>query len=201
MKKLKNAFVKITDKIEKRRLRKKLNTTDFSIISNNCWGSFIYQKYGIKYKSPTAGLFILGNDFVKLCTNWEKYFDAKLKFIPWEEASYHYALVNETPYPIAKLNDIEIYFMHYQSEKESAEKWYRRVKRINPEHMIFKLSQREGCTKKDIENFINLPLQHKVCFAYDDIPGVVHIPELKDFSGDEMGIISKYFDEIKILNE
>lgn len=139
MSKIQNAFIKINSKIEKRKLRKKLNTTNFTIISNNCWGSFIYQKYGLEYKSPTVGLYILGHDFVKLCADWETYFKYTLEFIPWEQASYHHALSEVTPYPVAKLGDIEIYFMHYHSEEEAADKWYRRVKRINPNHMIFKL--------------------------------------------------------------
>lgn len=201
MSKIKNAFIKINEELKKRKLRKKLKSTDFSIISNNCWGSFIYQKYGLQYRSPTAGLFILGHDFVKLCRDWEKYFESKLEFIPWESASYHYALLQESPYPIARLDDIEIYFMHYHSEEEAAEKWYRRIKRVNPEHMIFKLSQREECSRKDIEDFVKLPLKHKVCFSYDEVQGSIFVPELKNFVGDEMDIVNKYFDEITILNE
>lgn len=201
MSKIKNAFLKISHKLEQRKLRKNLKSTDFTIVSNNCWGSFTYQKYAIQYKSPTIGLFILGHDFVKLCSDWKNYFDSNLEFIPWEEASYHYALVNESPYPVARLRDIEIYFMHYHSESEAADKWYRRVKRINPDHMIFKLSQREECTKEDVKNFLKLPLIHKVCFSYDDVPGAINIPELNGFIGDEMEIINKYYDDIEILNE
>lgn len=200
MSKIKNAFIKINEGLKKRKLRKNLKSTDFSIISNNCWGGVIYQKYGLPYRSPTVGLFILGHDFVKLCRNWENYFSSKLEFIPWESASYHYALLQERPYPIAKLDDIEIYFMHYHSEEEATEKWYRRIKRVNPEHMIFKLSQREGCDRKDIEDFVNLPLKHKVCFSHDDVKGAILIPELDHFIGDEMNIVNKYFDETTILN-
>ena len=201
MSKIKNGIVKINKALEKRKLRKNLKDTNFSIISNNCWGSFTYQKYGIEYKSPTVGLYILGHDFVKLCADWETYFKCELEFIPWEKASYHYALINEEPYPVAKLDDIEIYFMHYKSEKEASDKWYRRVKRINPKHMIFKLSQREGCSKEDIEHFLELPLQHKVCFSYDEVQGSIIVPELKCFSGDEMEIINSYFDDLELLNE
>lgn len=121
MSKIKNGIVKINNALEKRKLRKNLKDTNFSIISNNCWGSFTYQKYGIEYKSPTVGLYILGHDFVKLCADWETYFKCELEFIPWEKASYHYALINEEPYPVAKLDDIEIYFMHYKSEKEASD--------------------------------------------------------------------------------
>lgn len=201
MSKIKNGIIKINNKIAKIKLRQNLRDTNFSIISNNCWGSFTYQKYGIEYKSPTVGLYILGHDFVKLCADWEMYFNCELQFIPWENASYHYALINEQPYPVARLNDIEIYFMHYKSEKEALDKWHRRVKRINPKHMIFKLSQREGCSKEDIEQFLELPLKHKVCFSYDEVPGSIIVPELKGLSGDEMEIINRYFDDLELLNE
>ena len=201
MKKIRNLFIKINDKLKKRKLRKKLKSTDFTIISNNCWGSFTYQKYGLMYRSPTIGLYILGHDFVKLCSDWENYFQYDLEFISWNKTSYYYALKNEKPFPVAKLKDIEIYFMHYHSEKEAADKWYRRIKRINPNHMIFKLSQREECSKEDIKKFISLPIDHKVCFSYEDIPGTINILELKEFVGDEMELINKYFDDLDILNE
>lgn len=29
--------------------RKRIHQTDFTIISNNCWGGFIYQSYGLDY--------------------------------------------------------------------------------------------------------------------------------------------------------
>lgn len=199
--KIEDGFTYCGDRIKKKLLSRKLRDKNITIISNNCWGSFTYQKYGIEYKSPTVGLYILGHDFVKLCADWETYFKYELKFIPFEQASYYYALADATPYPVAKLGDIEIYFMHYHSEEEAAEKWYRRVKRINPEHMIFKLSQREGCSKSDVENFMKLPLKHKVCFSYDEVDGAIIIPELKGFSGDEMEIINRRYNDLEILNE
>lgn len=183
------------------RLRKKLKRVDFTIISNNCWGSFIYQKYGLKYRTPTVGLYILGHDFVKISENWKYYFSLDLEFIAWENASYYSELKNAKPYPVAKLGDIEIYFMHYHSEEEAREKWKRRVKRINPEHMLFKLSQREECSENDIRRFMQLPLEHKICFAYDKVPGTIYIPDLKEWTGDEMPLVEQYYDELNLLNE
>jgi uncharacterized protein (DUF1919 family) len=199
--KTKNAIIKYNHYKSKKVLRSKLTSKDFSIIANNCWGSFTYQKYGLEYTSPTVGLYILGHDFVRFCGNWQRYMGQKLEFIPWEQATYYDTLKEKEPYPVGKLGDIEIYFMHYHSEQEAAEKWVRRAKRINPNHLIFKLSQREECSKKDVEDFMDLPLKHKVCFAYDEVPGTVHIPELKGFSGDEMSIVDQYFNDLDILNE
>lgn len=193
-------MAKLWEKIQKKRMQSKLKSKEFSIISNNCWGSFIYQRYGLEYKSPTVGLYFLGSDFVKLASNWEHYFSCKLEFIPWSESSYYYALKDEVPYPVARLDDIEVYFMHYKSEGEAAEKWYRRVKRIKPDHILFKLSQREECSKKDVEDFMKLPLEHRVCFAYDDVPGTINIPELEWLRGDEMPIVDRYYNELPLLN-
>ena len=180
--------------------RKKLNNKNFTIISNNCWGGFIYQKYGLSYKTPTIGLYILGDDFVKFCANLEYYLALELKFIPWEASRFYPEIKNSDPYPVAELGDIEIYFMHYSSEAEALEKWNRRKKRIVRSNMIFKLSQREHCSKEDIERFMALPLPHKICFAYDEVTGTVQIPELRGFVGDEQPLTDQNFDELSYLN-
>ena len=191
---------KIGNKVKVARLQARLKNENFTIISNNCWGSFIYQKYGLPYKSPTAGLYILGHDFVKLCADWENYFEKKLEFIPWESCAHYEKIKDQSPYPVAQLGDIEIYFMHYKTAEEAAEKWYRRIKRINPNRMLFKLSQREGCSKEDIEQFMALPLKNKLCFAYDKVPGTVYVPELEGFTGDEFETVQRYINDTDILN-
>ena len=199
--KIKNAMIILRDRMKKRILRNKLLHTDFSIISNNCWGGAIYQKYGLAYQSPTVGLYLLGDDFVKFAERLNYYIACELEFISWEESSYYEIIKNDKPYPVARLDDIDIYFMHYSTEKEAAEKWYRRVKRINHEHILFKLSQRERCSKEDVEKFMYLPLCNKICFAYDVVAGTIHIPELKNWSGDETPLIEQYYDELTILNK
>ncbi len=200
MQKFKNLITKINNQVECYKNRQQLKSTGFTIISNNCWGGNIYQKFGLKYTTPTIGLFILGHDFVKFCSDLEGYLKKELEFIRWEESSYYYELKNNAPYPVARLGDVEIYFMHYKTEEEAREKWNRRLKRVNPEHILFKLSQRDYCSKEDIEKFMELPIESKICFAYERVDGVVYVPELKGLVGDEFAIVSKYIDEISILN-
>lgn len=200
VRKCKNAIIKLNNSVECWKNRRKLKNTDFTIISNNCWGGRTYQKFGIKYYSPTIGLFILGHDFVKFCSDFENYLKKELVFIPWETSSYYTELKNDIPYPIAKLGDIEIYFMHYKSEQEARKKWNRRLERVNFEHILFKLSQREGCSREDIETFMILPLKSKLCLAYDKVDGAIYVPELKGLKGDEYSIVSEFIDDISILN-
>lgn len=196
-KKIRYEFFKVN---EKNSLSRKLKCKKFTIISNNCWGGSIYSKYGLKYRTPTVGLYILGNDFVKMCSDWQNYFSKELKFIPWEDASYHYALKESKPFPVGLLGDVEIYFMHYSSEQEAKEKWERRVARIEKEHMLFKLSQREKCSKEDVAKFVGLPLKNKICFSYEEVSGAIVVPELEGYQGDETPVIGKYYDEISMLN-
>ena len=35
-----------------------INQDDFTIVSNNCWGTFIYKKFGLPYNSPFVNMFI-----------------------------------------------------------------------------------------------------------------------------------------------
>ena len=35
--------------------RKMLKNTQFTILSNNCWGGMIYESYGLPNQTPTAG--------------------------------------------------------------------------------------------------------------------------------------------------
>ena len=101
----------------KRRWRKAIPVFDYSIISNNCWGGFVYQGFRQRYLSPTIGLFMMGKDYVKFCYHLMDYLNDELTFIDQKEARYyHYFKKLDKPvnYPVARLKDIEIYFMHYK---------------------------------------------------------------------------------------
>ena len=39
--------------------KKQLKSTDFTIISNNCWGGMIYESYNLPKESPTVGNYSL----------------------------------------------------------------------------------------------------------------------------------------------
>lgn len=197
---MRGAIYRAQKDIKRVTLRIRLRNKNFTIISNNCWGGFIYQKYGLEYRTPTIGLYFLGDDYVKFCASLDEYLSRQLAFIPWESSRFYPELKDVKPYPVGKLGDIEVYFMHYHSEEEAREKWERRKSRINKERILFKLSQRECCSKEDVEKFMALPYKNKICFAYDKVPGAIYVPELRGFSGDEQPIVTPYLDDLKLLN-
>jgi uncharacterized protein (DUF1919 family) len=151
------------------RLRQlKLDNIDFSIISNNCWAGFIYQSYNLPYRTPTIGLYFMPDDFIKFSSQLKKYVNCELTFIKPENSKYYNILKDTTnfgAYPIGKLLDIEIVFLHYKNEKEAYTKWTRRCQRINWDNLFFKFNDQNGCLERQIYQFQNLGVKNKLCFV------------------------------------
>lgn len=162
--KVKHFYIHKTCKIR----REKINLSNFTIISNNCWGGLIYESYNLEKKSPTIGMFFMASDYIKFVNNIKEYLSYELKFIPPKESRWKEDLCYDKrfgSYPVAKLNDIEIFFLHYNSEEEAREKWKRRCKRINWDNLIIKFNDQNGCTKEDVINFLKLPYKNKLFFT------------------------------------
>ena len=143
----------------------------------------------------------MGEDYIKFCSNLKYYLSQKLEFINFSEGKYS-GLINHEPFPVAKLDDIEIYFMHYDTEEDAAKKWYRRAERINWNCIIYKISERNTFTPEMMQKFAELPLKNKLIFAskkYTD--DTVIIDNINTLVGDETPEIEKYFDESKYLNK
>jgi uncharacterized protein (DUF1919 family) len=86
--------------------RKKLKNTDFTIISNNCWGGMIYESYNLPKGSPTIGMFIMAEDYLRFLTHLKEYLSAKLTFIRPEESIWKEAKCSDKrwgTYPIGKI--------------------------------------------------------------------------------------------------
>lgn len=163
-----------------------LKDENFSIICNNCVGGFIYQYYNLEYRSPTIGLFFLAQDYVRFLSDIKFYISKQLEFIKPEESMYYeqfkkFKAVIE--FPIAKLFDVEIFFLHYKNEQEVIEKWTRRVNRINWNDLIIILAENETCNYDVIKKFDALPFKNKICFTKDSYPEIKSsccIEEMKD---------------------
>ncbi|SFN48065.1 protein of unknown function [Izhakiella capsodis] len=108
----------LTDLIDRIVLRNK----DFCIVSNNCWNIGIYKNLRKPYNTPFVGLMIPTSDFINLIKNFNYYMSIDIKyshFIPSEE------------YPIANLDGVIIYFIHFKNIDDCISKWNRRRQRLN----------------------------------------------------------------------
>ncbi len=190
----------------------KLINKSFTVISNNCWGGMIYESYNMEKLSPTIGLFIMPDDYIKFISNLKYYLNCKLNFINPKDSKYFEKLKasnNFGKYPVGKLDDIEIMFMHYKNINEVNEKWTRRIKRINYSNIIYKFNDQNGCSKVNVKDFIELPLKNKIFFTVKnwnlDFKGtkIVKVNQIfnKEYintSSEPFGkIITKYLNNIK----
>lgn len=166
LRKIYTKCVALGDKVFLKRRKKKLNNTDFSIICNNCWGGYVYRRYGLPYLTPTVGLYFFAEDFVKLCSNVKSYMEKPLEFIECSQSRYKDLLEkrNHANVPIARLGDIEVIFLHYKTIEEAREKWERRAQRINYDNLIFKFSKMNLCTDDDLRAFDSMNCDKKICF-------------------------------------
>lgn len=165
--KIRRIYIKKTAKFRK----KKINNNNFSIISNNCWGGFVYQSYGFSYNSPTIGLFFMADDYIEFLKELRSNLNKELKFIKPEESKWFKKIKNDKSlgtYPIGKIGDIEIFFLHYKSENEAYEKWNRRKKRVNWNNLIIKFNDQNKCTEKNVIDFYNLKYKNKLFFTVKD---------------------------------
>ncbi|MBO4674558.1 MAG: DUF1919 domain-containing protein [Elusimicrobiaceae bacterium] len=154
--------------------RRSLTNRDFTIISNNCWGGHVYQRYNLPYQTPFLGLFIPAPCYVKLLENFEENMQKPLRFIPQQDSQYYHRIMKKgETYPIGVLgDDIEIHFLHYKTPQEAQEKWNRRKMRINAKNMLVKFAEIDCCTPELVERFDKLPFKHKICFCVHHYPRV-----------------------------
>ncbi|MCL4429977.1 MAG: DUF1919 domain-containing protein [Chloroflexi bacterium] len=189
--------------------RSKLKNKDFTIVCNNCIAGGIYHKLGLKYSTPTVGLFFFSSDYLKLLENFEYYIKQPLKF---RETSVHpkaNELRKTKPYPIGVLGDeVEIQFLHYKDEAEAADKWMRRTKRINFDNLFFIYSDAEEDFKEELlRKYQKLPFEHKLFFSskpLSDFDCLVFIEEYEAASFTVCTLMNrkyeKHIDVIKWLN-
>lgn len=147
-----------------------LKGKDFSIIANNCTGGYVYQYFGLKYNTPTIGCFFETKDYIKFCASLKYYLTQELVFIDYSESKNKELLEGSNrwgEYPVAKLDDIEIYFMHYKSKEEAQAKWKRRISRLNFNRLCYMYCENEDCKIEDIKAFCALDNVKTYCFTYN----------------------------------
>lgn len=202
-------FIKVYMKIKNLNPRKyELINKDFTIVSNNCFGGFIYQKLNLQYKSPFIGLFILGPDYIELLENFCELINLDMIFINPKDSKYKDYLIKMNrydKYPIGKLGDnVEIHFLHYKNEKEALNSWNKRLKRVNFDNILFKFSDGDLSDSSLIERFDKLKFKNKICFVskkYPEYKCTYYLKMLKNKPHvlDEWSHISRY-EIVKILN-
>lgn len=110
------------------------NGERITILSQNCIGGVLYGDLGMAFASPTIGLFFRGEDFVRFVENLEDYLELEPE-MRWGDA-----------YPVGRLDDVQIHFMHYETCSAAKNAWNRRKERVNRENILVLCTDMEGFT-------------------------------------------------------
>ena len=124
--------------------RSKLNSTNFSILSQNCVGSIWYHDLGLQFTSPTINMKFDPNDWIEFLDNFTYYVNRPITF---EQSN--------KPYPVGRIGGkIFVEFVHYHSEQEVLEKWTIRCKRLLNRRVV--LAFDEGMADENVFRFLNM---------------------------------------------
>lgn len=140
----KNFYYTQKRRILSRIVKKKVDFSKISLISQNCIGGIIYHDANQRFLSPTVNLYILPKDFIKFVNNLDYY----LSLTPNVKMG--------KDYPIGTLGDIKINFMHYSSPEEAVEKWEERKQRINFDKIFVIMVERDGFDDEDFKEFLKI---------------------------------------------
>ncbi len=135
--------------------QKKLQRTDFTIISNNCWGGVCYEYFNLPKQSPTVGMYFFADEYIKFVSDIHRYLEGELIVVSSNQSKYYDELVKrgQEDVLVGKIENIEFVLLHYKDKQEAIDKWCRRVKRINWDNIIFKFSHMNACTDEHIIQF------------------------------------------------
>lgn len=187
--------------IFRNRQRKRLKNKNFTLLTGNCIGGYLYHQLGLGFKSPTINMMILNQDFKKLIMNLDYYI--KLTPIPCVDERF-------PDVPSATLGDITLHFTHYSSSSEGIEAWEKRKQRIDFNNLYVIISDID-LSKADIEELRKVKCKKLVAMTSKDY-GFDHCLYLPAYKGREQvgellgktisgkWIFEKYFDFVGWVN-
>ena len=164
-------FRKIRNWVNRIRLKNK----DFSLLSSNCNGGCICHDLGLPFRSPLVNLCMNATDYMKFLGNPREYLDKSLDFINDSGKTY----------PVARLGDITLHFMHYKTVQDATDAWKRRKERINWDNLFVLMTDKDGCTDAILRDFDSLPYKNKIVFTHiphPEIQSAVYIPGFENES-------------------
>lgn len=150
------------------RMKAQLRKGDCSILSQNCIGGVLYHDMGLRFLSPTVNLYFTAADFVNFILNLEHYLTLE-PVMEWDET-----------YPIGRLEDVTIHFMHSETCLEARQDWERRKARLNRDKILVLCTDMENFTEEVFAQWQKIPypkLLYTANAAWAAHPDSVFYPE------------------------
>lgn len=147
---------------------------DFTIFSNNCLGGVFYSDAGRQFTSPLINTAMDGEDFIKFVSDAQHYLSQDFEFFTWPGRDF----------PIARLDDVEVNFVHYKTPEECVDAWKRRSSRIVWDNIFIIATNHDGMYHdKCMEQFDKLPYKNKIMFVSKEYPEYDWAIPIRQFMG------------------
>lgn len=210
MKQLRQFIFEINRRRWLKKVKKKIQNKEVSIICNNCTAGFIYHDLGLQFKTPTINLFFKTDQFISFVKDLEYYLKCPLVEVKREDITYPIGMLKSSN---KKKENIYLYFNHYATFAEAEEKWNERKKRICWNNICFILDFYDSAydiklidefNKLDIKNKIvlihNKNIHKKNCFCFQYEEEIVPNGKLFKFDGLSGKRYLDEFDYVDFLN-
>ena len=162
--------------------RRKLKNTEPSLMCDNCNAGVILHDLGLKFNSPTVNLYFKPADYLRFLTEPHKYLNA----VPVE-------INTEKSFPVGKIEDVTVFFMHYPDFETAKKKWVERSSRVNFDKLFLMMTDKNSCVYEQVAKFDSLPYAHKVIFTHKPYPEFKSACYIKGFENDgEVGVLSDW---------
>lgn len=102
--------------------RARLRSTNFTIVSNDCWGAEVYKDSNLPFATPLIGTFVAGPCFMRLAADCSRILRTPLSLATDSRYAYVRDLKARKGYfPTGLLDggNVEIHFVHYATDAEA----------------------------------------------------------------------------------
>lgn len=177
--KLRHDVLSLRNRLGGALLRAGLEHREFTVLSNDCWAQALYEGYGLPCQTPFAGAGMYADCFLRFLGDVEGYLRSPLLFLPETRYAALGRLRNQRatqngPWPIALLGgDVEVHFLHSETEDEARREWDAGCERMNLKRIAVKFSaDKDGATQEHIDRFAALPFERKLLISRQSLPGI-----------------------------
>ena len=177
--KLRHDVLSLRNRLGGALLRAGLEHREFTVLSNDCWAQALYEGYGLPCQTPFAGAGMYADCFLRFLGDIEGYLRSPLRFSPETRYAALGRLRSQRAtqngrWPIALLGgDVEVHFLHSESEDEARREWDAGCEKMNLKRIAVKFSvDKDGATREHIERFAALPFERKLLISRQSLPGI-----------------------------
>lgn len=162
-----------------------------TLISDDCWGGYLYHYLHLKFSSPFINISWKKNDFLKILNHFQYYMDMPL--IMKRDSCF-----DECKWPIGLIGkgdmEIEVHFIHAINFSQAKEEWDRRKERINENNILVKMTIGEPQEEYFLGEYEKIPFKNKYCFCSFEstVQCAVHLPRYKWSLTQEKNFVQSY---------